>query len=62
MDISEMWENALGRRMTQIKDGICKNCGGSVMFKWKYGSPDIACMNCGEDMDYMDFALAPNSL
>lgn len=45
--LSEEEANALGMRQTSIAVGLCTNCGGNVMSKWKYGQLDISCMACG---------------
>ena len=45
--LTEEEANALGLRATTVKEKVCKNCGGNIMTKWKYGAPDISCMNCG---------------
>ncbi len=47
--LTEEEANALGLRQTTIKEKACRNCGGNVMTKWKYGKPESACMICGFD-------------
>lgn len=45
--MTEMYANSLHLRKTTVKEGACKNCGGNVMTKWKYGQLETACMQCG---------------
>lgn len=51
--LTEEEANALRLRATTIKEKACRNCGGNVMTKWKYGQPESACMTCGFDPEDM---------